>query len=97
MDKDNTMRDEYAIKDLHIAAFLQTKGQAIKTLEQRKAGLHDVVYFIFKDIERCEELESIFWSGHGDEIMINAKEYFTAIRDLKSRISLVRRVLNKAG
>ena len=97
MDDRNSIRDEYATRDLYIAAFLRVKGQIIKKLQQRTAGSHDVVFFIFEDIEKCEELESIFWTGIGDELMVNVKEYFTTIRELKSRMSLVRRVYDRSA
>ncbi len=97
MDDYIPMRDAYTTKDLYIASFLQVKGQKIKHLDNRRNGTRDIVYFIFEDIEKCEQLEALFWSGQGDEAMVNIKEYFIMIRELKSRISLVRRTFNRTS
>jgi len=94
----DSIRNEYATKDLYFAAFLQVKGQVIKKLEQYGRGPkgQNPTYFIFKNREKCEELEDIFWSGAGDKIMVNAKDYFTTVRNLKSRIFSVHRLLDEA-
>ena len=88
--------DEYATKDIHFAAFLQVKGMVIDKMEQYGFESHrstNPVYFIFRDRNMCEELENVFWNGVGDEVMVNAKDYFTKIRELKSRaFSITRRV-----
>ncbi len=73
--------NEYATKDLHFAAFLKVKGVNISSFEGKSP-----VHFIFDARTRCEELENIFWNGVGDEIMVNAKDYFTAVRDLRARV-----------
>jgi hypothetical protein len=93
MGKQNLLQDEYATKDLHFAAFLQVKGMIIKKLEQLGRGVRgqNPVYFIFSGQERCKELEDIFWNGVGDEVMVNAKDYFTAIRDLRARVFSITR------
>lgn len=80
--------DEYGTKDLHFAGFLQVKGVLIKRLDQASRGVRGqrAVYFIFEDRERCEKLEDAFWNGVGDDVMVNAKDYFSSIRDLRARI-----------
>jgi len=90
----NDIETEYATKDLHFASFLQVKGLPIKKLEQFGSDIRgqNPVYFIFDDKERCIELESIFWNGTGEEVMVNAKEYFTTVRDLRARVSSITRL-----
>jgi hypothetical protein len=91
------IKDTYATKDLHLAAFLQVKGMVIKKLEQFGGNktIKNPVYFIFSDTKRCQELENIFWGGTGEDIMINAKDYFTAIRDLRGRANSITSLINK--
>ncbi len=93
------MKNEYATKDLYIAAFLQVNKQFVKKLEQNKKDLNEksAVYFIFDNKKKCEELVDVFWSGDGEGVMVNVKEYFTAIRDLKSRISSMHRAFDRAS
>ncbi len=90
-------KNEYATKDMHFAAFLQVKGMFIKELEQRGKGPggHNVIYFIFEDKKRCEELDTIFWNGVGDDVMVNVKKYFTVIRDLRSRVFSINRIIDE--
>jgi hypothetical protein len=82
------IENTYATKDLHFAAFLQLKGMVVKKLEHysQGKGRKNPVYFIFDNKEKCTALESVFWNGVGDEVMVNAKDYFTAIRDLRARV-----------
>ena len=91
------IKDEYATKDLHFAAFLQVKGMVIQKLEQygRAKRGQNPVYFIFSNQVRCTELEGIFWNGIGADIMVNAKDYFTAIRDLRARVFSITRTLKQ--
>ena len=97
MSNQNLLSNEYATKDLHFAAFLQVKGLAIKKLEQFGSSkrLKNPVYFIFDDRKKCQELENIFWNGVGEGIMVNAKDYFTAIRDLRGRVYSITSLVNK--
>lgn len=91
----DALSEEYATKDLYFAAFLFLKG--LKILKLEKFGTvernKNPVYFIFENRKKCEELENVFWSGVGSEIMINAKMYFTTIRDLRARAFSVSRVV----
>jgi hypothetical protein len=88
----NLLENEYSTKDMHLAAFLKTKGVPIKKLEHHGSARNDsyrkrlTVYFIFGERRKCERLEDIFLNGVGDEIMVNAREYFMVLRDLKSRV-----------
>ena len=91
---DRRYTDEYATKDLYLASFLRTKGIVIKKLEQH--GEAGPVYFVFENKDECERLENVFWNGIGNDILVNAKSYFTNIRDLKSRIFSMRRITKKA-
>lgn len=95
MSKQNLLQDEYVTKDLHFAAFLQVKGRVIKKLEQYGGKDRNPVYFIFSNRKKCEELENIFWSGIKSEVMVNAKDYFTAIRDLRARMYSITRLVRK--
>jgi hypothetical protein len=96
MTKEDLIKDEYSTKDLYLAAFLQVKGMFIKKLEQRSGrGSQDSIYFIFEDKKKCTEFETVFWNGVGDEILVNAKNYFTTIRDLKSRIFSIKKVVDE--
>ena len=91
------MKNEYATKDLYLAAFLQVKGMVIEKLEQYGGNRRgqNPVYFIFSDDKRCQELEGIFWNGVGDEVMGNLKDYFTAIRDLRARVFSITRLVKR--
>ena len=89
--------DTYATKDLYFAAFLHVKGIQIVKLEKYGNGNYgrNPVYFIFNDKQRCEELESLFWNGVSDELMVNIKDFTTAVRDLRSRAFSVTRTVNQ--
>lgn len=91
----NVMEDEYATKDLYFAAFLYISNVHLEKLEKSGKGRRgqSPVYFIFKDKERCTDLEEVFWGGVGDDAMVNVKEYFSTIRDLRSRAFSVSRVV----
>lgn len=93
----NLLVNEYATKDLYFAAFLHVKGIPIKKLEKFGRGRRGMqpVYFIFDNKPRCVELEDLFWNGIGDEVMINVKDYFTAIRDLRARAFSVSRTVTR--
>lgn len=96
--------DEYATKDLYLAAFLSVKRIPIYKVE--KYGHTNVnrtplnqkantpAYFIFGDRDRCEELEDVFWSGAGEEAMVNVRDFATALRDLRTRAYSVSRIVN---
>lgn len=94
---EDSIVDTYSTKDLHFAAFLQVKGVPIKKLEQygRIDDEQNPVYFIFDGREKCEQLEDIFWNGTGEEIMVNAKDYFTVIRDLRARVYSITNLVRK--
>jgi hypothetical protein len=85
----------FSTKDLHFAAFLKVSGANLIKLEKRSSEYRDrhPVYFVFEDKSQCEYLENIFWSGEGEEIMINAKVYVDTVRDLRARTSSVNRVV----
>ena len=86
MTKNN--EGKFSTKDLHFAAFLNLSGVEIIDLERREGdGFKNPVYFIFTDRDKCVYLEKVFWSGEGEEIMINAKKYVDIIRDLRARTS----------
>jgi len=95
---DNTIPDEYSTKELYFAAFLQIKGIRVIKLEKysRITSGMNPVYFIFENRQRCEELESIFWSGVGEEVMCNIKDFTTTVRDLRSRAFSVSETIDKA-
>lgn len=101
----NKGRDfEFATKDLYLSAFLSVKGVTILGVEQygseatsqgmtnKKTGAP--AYFIFENRDRCEELESVFWSGTDPEATVNVKEYTTALRDLRTRAFSVSRMVS---
>lgn len=101
----NKGRDfEFATKDLYLSAFLSVKGVIIMGVEQsgqdnmsqnmpgKKMGAP--AYFIFENRDRCEELESVFWSGTAPEAMVNVKEYTTALRDLRTRAFSVSKMVS---
>lgn len=83
--------DKFSTKDLHLAAFLKLNGAVISKLERHVSEFRDrnPVFFVFEDKERCVYLENIFWTGEGDEVMINAKLYVDMVRDLRARTSSV--------
>jgi hypothetical protein len=91
------LENEYATKDLYFAAFLHVKGINIKKLEKYGGNSRDQrpVYFIFGDKRRCERLEGIFWNGVGSEIMVNIKDFTTAVRDLRARANSVSNVVHR--
>ena len=95
---DNLLTTEYSTKDLYFAAFLQIKGMVVKKLEKygRATRGMNPVYFIFENRNRCEELESAFWSGVGEDVMGNIKDFTTAVRDLRSRAFSVSRTVDAA-
>lgn len=97
MKEQDLMKNEYATKDLYFAAFLQVKGVTIKKLEQYGGTGRgwNPVYFIFDNRKRCEELESVLWSGVGDDAVVNIKDYLTTLRDLKARISSVANLVKR--
>jgi hypothetical protein len=87
---------EYATKDLYFASFLHLKGVELKRLEKLGRGRRGLtpVYFVFNDRQRCELLEDRFWSGVGEEVIGNIKDYYTALRDLRARAFSITRVVN---
>ena len=104
MTKQDLMENEYATKDLYFAAFLKIKGMLIHKLEQYNKNYSQAdtgrrrinpVYFIFTDRKRCLELENIFWNGVDKEVMINAKDYFTTIRDLRARVFSITQLIKR--
>lgn len=105
MASNSLLHDEYATKDLYFAAFLYVKSIPLKKLEKYGSNDNNLadtnsrsntpVYFIFSNRQRCEKLEDVFWNGIGDEVMVNVKEYFTAIRDLKSRAFSISTMVNQ--
>ena len=96
--------DTYATKDLYFATFLSVKGIIIEKVEKyghsnlNRASpnqkMNTPAYFIFRDKIRCEELEDIFWSGIGEEAMVNVKEFTTTLRDLRTRAFSISRVID---
>jgi len=91
------MNNEYSTKDLHFAAFLKLSGAEITRLERRETigDYRRPVYFIFSDRDKCMHLESIYWTGEGDEIMVNAKQFVNEVRDLRIRTSTVNNVVEE--
>ena len=89
------LENEYATKDLYLAAFFYIKGLQIKKLE--KYGDQKPVYFIFDDKAECIRLENMFWNGEGDEVIINVKEYTMALRNLRTRVFSVAMMTKRAG
>ena len=90
-------QDTYATKDLHLAAFFQTKGMRIEKLEHHSSAGKgwNPVYFIFSDRDTCDYLEGVFWSGEGDDAIINIKKYLTDVRSLRARASSVSKLSEK--
>jgi len=93
--------NEFATKDLYLSAFLSVKKMSILGVEQSEHNTNrdnrksmTPAYFIFQNRDRCEELESIFWSGEDQEAFVNVKEYTTALRDLRTRAFSVSRMVN---
>lgn len=96
--------DTYATKDLYFATFLSVKGVVIEKVEKYGPNIPNRVslnqkmntpaYFIFRDKIRCEELEDIFWSGVGEEAMVNVKDFTTTLRDLRTRAFSISRVID---
>jgi hypothetical protein len=88
---DNLKEDYYVTKDLHFAAFLKLSGIPLARLERRsmEGTTRNPVFFYFQDVSKCNYLETIFWNGQGDELMINVKDYTVAIKDLRSRIASI--------
>jgi len=97
MEEQNLIEDTYATKDLHLAAFLRVNGVIINKLEQygKGEGRQNPVYFIFADRVECERLENVFWNGVGKEIVGNRKEYSATIRELKSRVFSITRLVRR--
>jgi len=101
----NLLADDYATKDLYFAAFLHIKGLQISKLEKYgdsninrinpNQRITNPVYFIFNNKLRCEQLEELFWGGVGDELMVNIKDFTTAVRDLRSRAFSVNRTVSQ--
>lgn len=91
---DNDM-DIFSTRDLHFAAFLKLKGALLKNLERHTSEYKDrnPVYFIFADKVFCEKLEQVFWSGVGEGVHVNVKDYVATIRDLRARTSSVNRII----
>jgi len=84
------MNNEFSTKDLHFAAFLFLQDVNLIRLERRQLEYKErnPVYFIFDNVDRCLELEKIFWKGtDSEEIRVNAKQYVDAVRDLRARLS----------
>lgn len=88
--------DEYATKDMHLAAFLIIKGIEIKKLE-KYSHQKSPVYFIFDNQQRCMELENTYWNGGGEDALINIKDYTSTLRDLRIRTSSVAMVVKKTS
>ncbi len=89
-----TMNNEFSTRDLHFAAFLKLHGLELIRLERHQSEFRDrnPVYFVFANKEQCVFLENVFWTGQGDEVMINAKAYVDTIRELRARTSSVNTV-----
>ena len=98
MKLDIFMENEYATKDLYQAAFLYIQKVPLLKLEKYGRGRRgqSPVYFVFDNKKECERLEEVFWSGAGDDAMINVKEYYTAVRDLRGRAFSVSRQIKQA-
>jgi len=90
--------DYFSTKDLHFAAFLKLAGANLRKLEKKMEQYkgRTPVFFIFDDRDKCEYLETIFWNGQGDEIMVNVKDYVDAVRDLRSRTASVNIVQSRS-
>ncbi len=80
--------NEYATKDLHLAAFLNLKGCKIARLDvtDQFIGGRRQVFFVFDSRGKCESLEAMFWDGKGDELMVDVKQYISFVRDLRVRV-----------
>jgi len=89
------IENTYATKDLYFAAYLHVKGVEIKKLE-KYGSERSPVYFIFDDKERCLKLDEIFWSGSGEDAVVNVREYTSALRDLRIRAFSVAMVVKKS-
>lgn len=70
------MENKYLTRDLYQAAMLHTKG--IKMLGLNKSD--EICWFIFENKEKCLSLVNDFQFG---EILVNARNYAEAIRELK--------------
>lgn len=73
------IENEYSTRDLSEAAALIIFHQNLIRLERHGR----IVYFIFSDKNRCEEISNQYWFG---ECLVNAKSYYEAMTTLKHRI-----------
>jgi len=86
-DEIETIEEEYETKDLYVAAFLQVKGMKVTRFEKsgNTTNKYSPVFFIFKDRDECERLQTVFWNGISKEVEGNLKDYYSAVRDLRAR------------
>jgi hypothetical protein len=91
MNNNDNSENVFVTRDLHFATFLYVKGLNILRLEKRKNEFRDrlPVYFVFEDKKKCQDYENIFWSGEGEEVMVNAKHYVDSVRALRARIASI--------
>ncbi len=95
----DTTENTYATKDLHFAAFLKVKGIPLLRLDdygQDQRG-QNPLYFVFEDPKLCEELETAFWEGDGEDSVVNARDYMASVKDLRSRLFSIIRPRPKRG
>jgi len=69
----------YATKDLAEASFLIASGIKLTQIEKE----NKVCWFLFSDKDGCLRLSDTFWRR---EAMINAQEFYSAMRMLKDVI-----------
>lgn len=73
------MKQEYLVKDLYEAAYLQSIKQPLLRLKKEA----DFFWFVFQDKEICEILASGYWSGKAEG---NIKDFADSIKNLKERL-----------
>lgn len=77
MKSQNKLVEFYKTKDHVVASLLYATGQTLESTEWQNG----VCYFIFEDINECEDIISKYYKGL---INLNAKAIFDGIKTIKS-------------
>jgi hypothetical protein len=69
----------FKTRDLQIACALHASGQRVLRLDWKDGR----AFFVFEDGPRCEGLVQAYWNR---DLILPAKDFFSAMRELKDRI-----------
>jgi hypothetical protein len=76
---ENVSTNEYRSRDLGESSVIYLKGVSLNRIEK----INSICWFVFSDLEKCQELSVAYWSGH---CPVDARSFNHANAILKSKM-----------